>query len=247
MPSCYQRGGDSARSHCCQPDDFGTIAIGRPGVRQRPPLHEQIIAPLRRLDLVANCPHQCHLMPQVASRHAKGNASTNTPTAEMTELQSQTAVPRHRWWIGVLLGSGILVNYFDRINLSIAAPQLQQEFALDAAQMGLLFSVFFWPYAVLQIPVGLVLDRFGVMPVGRLSASLWSVANGADRAGDGNGRHYRRANSARRRRGACLSGQCQGHRILVPAQRAQPGDRDLRFRRQILECDRRPSGRIVRR
>lgn len=94
----------------------------------------------------------------------------------MTELQSQTAVPRHRWWIGVLLGSGILVNYFDRINLSIAAPQLQQEFALDAAQMGLLFSVFFCPYAVLQIPVGLMLDRFGVMPVGRLSASLWSVA-----------------------------------------------------------------------
>ena len=75
-----------------------------------------------------------------------------------------------------MLGSGILVNYFDRINLSIAAPQIQQEFGLDAAQLGLLFSVFFWPYALLQIPVGLVLDRVGVMPIGRLSAALWSVA-----------------------------------------------------------------------
>jgi ACS family D-galactonate transporter-like MFS transporter len=94
----------------------------------------------------------------------------------MTAQQLQAVVPRHRWWIGVLLGSGILVNYFDRINLSIAAPQLQHEFALNAGEMGLLFSVFFWPYALLQIPVGLVLDRFGVMPVGRVGAALWSVA-----------------------------------------------------------------------
>lgn len=94
----------------------------------------------------------------------------------MTAVPSQTVVPRSRWWIGVLLGSGVLVNYFDRINLSIAAPQIQQEFGLDAAQLGLLFSVFFWPYALLQIPVGLVLDRVGVTPIGRLSAALWSVA-----------------------------------------------------------------------
>jgi hypothetical protein len=35
-----------------------------------------------------------------------------------------------RWGIGVLLGAGVLVNYFDRINLSVGAPQLQQEFCL---------------------------------------------------------------------------------------------------------------------
>ncbi len=85
-------------------------------------------------------------------------------------------VTHRRWWIGVLLGSGILVNYFDRIALSVAAPQLQQEFGLDAAQIGLIFSVFFWSYALSQIPVGVVLDRFGVMPIGRIGAALWSAA-----------------------------------------------------------------------
>jgi MFS transporter, ACS family, D-galactonate transporter len=85
-------------------------------------------------------------------------------------------VPHHRWWIGVLLGSGILVNYFDRITLSVAAPELQQEFGLSPTEMGLVFSVFFWSYALLQIPVGLVLDRFGVMPIGRIGAALWSLA-----------------------------------------------------------------------
>jgi MFS transporter, ACS family, D-galactonate transporter len=94
----------------------------------------------------------------------------------MTAIPSGTAVPHHRWWIGLLLGSGILVNYFDRIALSVAGPQLEQEFGLTPAEMGLIFSVFFWSYAVLQIPVGLVLDRFGVMPIQRIGAGLWSIA-----------------------------------------------------------------------
>jgi hypothetical protein len=75
-----------------------------------------------------------------------------------------------------LLGTGILVNYFDRFGLSVAGPQLQQEFGLDPAQLGLIFSVFFRSYAVLQIPVGVVLYRFAVMPIGRIGAALWPVA-----------------------------------------------------------------------
>ena len=88
------------------------------------------------------------------------------------------AAPRRRWGIGVLLGSGILVNYFDRINLSIAAPSLQHAFALTPVQLGWLFSAFFWSYALSQIPIGLILDRFGVTPVGRIGAALWTVATG---------------------------------------------------------------------
>jgi ACS family D-galactonate transporter-like MFS transporter len=96
----------------------------------------------------------------------------------MSASPSRVSIPHRRWWIGCLLGSGVLVNYLDRINLSVAAPQLQQEFGLDAEQVGLMFSVFFWSYALLQIPVGVVLDRFGVMPIGRIGAAMWSVATG---------------------------------------------------------------------
>ena len=88
----------------------------------------------------------------------------------------QRTVPRRRWWIGILLGSGILVNYFDRINLSVAGPQLQKVFELSPAQLGWLFSAFFWSYALLQIPTGMILDRFGVKPIGRIGAALWSAA-----------------------------------------------------------------------
>ena len=85
-------------------------------------------------------------------------------------------IPRRRWAIGALLGVGVLVNYFDRINLSVSGPQLQHEFGLTTAEMGLLFSAFFWSYALLQVPTGLVLDRFGVTLVGRIGSFLWAGA-----------------------------------------------------------------------
>jgi len=77
--------------------------------------------------------------------------------------------------IGVLLGVGILINYFDRVSLSVAAPQLEREFALSADHLGWLLSGFFWSYALLQIPVGLILDRYGVTAVNRASTFLWSL------------------------------------------------------------------------
>jgi hypothetical protein len=40
-------------------------------------------------------------------------------------------VPKVRWGIGVLLGAGVLGNYFDRVNLSVAAPQTQHESLLS--------------------------------------------------------------------------------------------------------------------
>ncbi|MCQ8239668.1 MFS transporter [Rhizosaccharibacter radicis] len=84
-----------------------------------------------------------------------------------------------RWSIGLLLGAGVLVNYLDRIGLSVALPQLKTDFALTPVQLGWLLSGFFWLYALLQIPVGLLLDRFGVTPVTRISTLLWGIASTA--------------------------------------------------------------------
>jgi len=91
--------------------------------------------------------------------------------------QFQEKIPHRRWGIGALLGIGVLINYIDRIGLSVAAPQIQELFQLTAVQMGLLFSAFAWSYAVLQIPVGMVIDRFGPTKVGRWGAFLWGIAS----------------------------------------------------------------------
>jgi sugar phosphate permease len=101
-----------------------------------------------------------------------------TSTAQASYSHA-AGIPRLRWAIGTLLGFGILVNYFDRINLSVASPQLQQEFGLTDSEMGWLFSGFFWSYALLQVPVGMILDRFGVSTINRASTFLWSVLSAA--------------------------------------------------------------------
>jgi sugar phosphate permease len=95
----------------------------------------------------------------------------------MTATTTALRIPRVRWGIGVLLGAGVLINYFDRINLSVGAPQLQQEFGLTDGELGWLFSGFFWSYALLQIPSGMILDRFGVTAVYRVSSFLWSLTS----------------------------------------------------------------------
>ena len=99
-------------------------------------------------------------------------ASVHPPHAV---VPASSRIPRLRWGIGVLLGIGILINYFDRVSLSVAAPQLQNEFALTAIHLGWLLSGFFWSYALLQIPVGMILDRYGVTAVNRASTFLWSL------------------------------------------------------------------------
>jgi MFS family permease len=86
-------------------------------------------------------------------------------------------IPRLRWRIAGLIGAGVLINYFDRISISVAGPQLERSFHLTPVDLGVLFSAFFWTYALLQIPVGLVVDRFGVTRVGRWSALLWTAAS----------------------------------------------------------------------
>ena len=98
------------------------------------------------------------------------------PDTSAPMVNRSQRVPRRRWGIGVLLGSGILINYFDRINLSVAGPALQKAFALTPVELGWLFSAFFWSYALSQIPIGMILDRFGYTRIGRWGAALWTVA-----------------------------------------------------------------------
>jgi sugar phosphate permease len=94
-------------------------------------------------------------------------------------------IPNRRWRIGGVLALGVLINYFDRVALPVAVPQLQHDMALNAAQIGILLSAFAWSYGSLQIPVGMVLDRFGVKRVGRWSAGLWGVASAITAAATG--------------------------------------------------------------
>lgn len=89
---------------------------------------------------------------------------------------SQTVV-RRRWTIALLLGVGVLVNYFDRVNLSVSHDALVSEFGISDVTFGFLLGAYNWTYALCQLPSGVLLDRFGVRSVGAVSTLLWSVAS----------------------------------------------------------------------
>ncbi|MEW5322973.1 MFS transporter [Geobacillus thermoleovorans] len=83
---------------------------------------------------------------------------------------------KRRWAIAFLIALGVIINYFDRINMSVGIQPLSKEFGLTPGQLGILLSAFAWSYAILQIPSGVILDKIGVKWVTRVGTIIWTAA-----------------------------------------------------------------------
>lgn len=75
----------------------------------------------------------------------------------------------------------MVIAYFDRTALSVALAtrEFRSFFELSDASRGMMNSVFFWSYALLQVPAGWLVDRFGVKRPYTVSFIFWSLAAGA--------------------------------------------------------------------
>jgi MFS family permease len=78
--------------------------------------------------------------------------------------------------IVLLLALAVFLNYVDRGSLSIASPLLKDDLNLSNAQMGILFSAFFWSYAPLQPLAGWIAQRYDARYVLAGGLALWSLA-----------------------------------------------------------------------
>ncbi len=94
-----------------------------------------------------------------------------------TQAEAHASITHHKQWpIAFLLAFGVLVNFFDRINLSVSREALNVSFGISLVGFGYLSSAYSWTYALMQMPSGVLLDRFGIQRVERISILLWSVA-----------------------------------------------------------------------
>ena len=73
----------------------------------------------------------------------------------------------------------------DRSALSVAAPLVMKDLRLDAAQLGIIFSIFFAGYALFTFAGGYASDRFGPKRVFIWSMSAWSIFCGLTAAAVG--------------------------------------------------------------
>ncbi len=98
----------------------------------------------------------------------------------MTGTVADTRRPdSRRWAIIGLLSLGMIIAYLSRSNLSVALalPGFVRSFRLSDTDRGLLNSAFFWSYALLQIPAGWVVDRWGVKAPYTISFLFWCLAS----------------------------------------------------------------------
>jgi MFS family permease len=95
-------------------------------------------------------------------------------------LAAVTPRPRGRNFRWLIIGAITLLvisNYLDRGNLSVAAPLIMRDLGISNTAMDVVLSAFVWPYALMNLPTGWMVDRFGPKLLMTLAAGLWSIVS----------------------------------------------------------------------
>ncbi len=75
----------------------------------------------------------------------------------------------------VILFFAWLVDYIDRLVITLALPPIGKELHLDNTEKGAILTVFFLAYAIFQIPGGLLADRIGARKITTFTMIIWSA------------------------------------------------------------------------
>ena len=104
----------------------------------------------------------------------------STPTAPAARSKTVRALIVFGAFAGIYI-----VSHFFRVSNAVIAPDMMRELTLSSEAMGILTGVFFASYAVTQVPVGMLIDRYGVritiptmMIIAVLGVLLFSFASG---------------------------------------------------------------------
>jgi sugar phosphate permease len=68
---------------------------------------------------------------------------------------------RYRWFIFWILAFGYILVYFHRLCPAVVAVDMMHDLHAGGALLGLLGSAYFYPYALMQLPAGLLSDSWG--------------------------------------------------------------------------------------
>jgi predicted MFS family arabinose efflux permease len=86
----------------------------------------------------------------------KGALTLNSQTTDDRYVSASVAMRMF-----LIFAFAYLLSYGLRSINAVIAPSLQADLSLSSSQLGLLASAYFFSFAVMQLPVGLLLDRYG--------------------------------------------------------------------------------------
>src|SRR5499433_3820358 len=84
-----------------------------------------------------------------------------------------------RWWIAALIFFATLINFIDRLTISILAPVITTQLSLTNLQFAKLTTWFLIAYTISQGISGKVYDRIGPRRGFTISILIWSLAASA--------------------------------------------------------------------
>jgi MFS transporter, ACS family, D-galactonate transporter len=93
----------------------------------------------------------------------------------LTAMGKIIRASRVRYSVLAVVFITVVINYMDRTNISVAGTLISKELYLDSVKMGYIFSAFSWTYSLLQIPGGILADRFGTTILYSIILILWSL------------------------------------------------------------------------
>lgn len=80
-----------------------------------------------------------------------------TPGRVSTTVDAMT----YRWLVFGILAAGYILVYFHRLCPAVVAVDMMRDLETGGALLGLLGSAYFYPYAIMQLPAGLLADSWG--------------------------------------------------------------------------------------
>lgn len=95
----------------------------------------------------------------------------------MNKILDYKSFRGHAWLIWLVGSLFYGIEYLQRVSPTVMATPLMQTFHMNATTFSLLASLYFYAYALAQIPVGLLLDRFGMRRLLSLACALISVGS----------------------------------------------------------------------
>ncbi len=107
--------------------------------------------------------------------HGAGSTTGRPILASKTKMSSPGR-PTRSWLLVLLLSAFMLVNFWDRTALGLAALPMMRDLRLSHAQFGLLGSSFFALFSLSAYVVGWLADRFAVKWLIASMALIWGLA-----------------------------------------------------------------------
>ena len=122
-------------------------------------------------------------------REAAFGPPVSLPVWRLTPRRCREHLTQNNWrpiaFVLLPFAAGYYLSYLFRSINALISAQLTSDLALGPADLGLLTSVYFLTFAAAQIPIGVLLDRYGprrvqsvLLLVAAAGAALFSIADG---------------------------------------------------------------------